>query len=87
MLSAVILTSANYVSQSISGVKEISKDSLLAYAIFGLTFGGTLPHFFYTWVERVVPDDIRFRGFIQFALERLGFAPLFQAGIIFIYLQ
>lgn len=43
-----------------------------------LIFGGSLPHFFYTFIERALDEEMKFRRLIQFALERLIFAPMFQ---------
>lgn len=37
-----------------------------------------MPHFFYTFLEKVLDQDMKFRKFLQFAMERLLFAPLFQ---------
>ena len=45
---------------------------------FSLLFGGTLPHYFYAFMERVLDQDLKFRKLIQFAMERLLFAPIFQ---------
>lgn len=37
-----------------------------------------MPHFFYTFLERIFDEDMKFKRFIQFAMERLLFAPVFQ---------
>lgn len=42
-------------------------------------FGGTLPHFFYQWLERAIPEGLRLRKLFQFFLERFGFTPIYQA--------
>jgi peroxisomal membrane protein 2 len=76
--SCVIATSANFTSQKLSGCKSIDQDSLVAYGLYGLFFGGTLPHYFYTMIERVIPQDIKFRKLIQFLLERFTFTPFSQ---------
>lgn len=37
-----------------------------------------MPHFFYTFVEKVLHQDLKFRKVLMFAMERLLFAPIFQ---------
>lgn len=37
-----------------------------------------MPHYFYAFVEKVLDQDLKFRKFLQFAMERLMFAPIFQ---------
>lgn len=37
-----------------------------------------MPHFFYTFLERIFDEDMKFKRFLQFAMERLLFAPVFQ---------
>lgn len=76
--SCVLATSANYASQKIAGNEEIDQDSLLAYGLFGLLFGGAVPHYFYAIVERFLKRNVRFRQFIFFLIERSIYAPFFQ---------
>ncbi|XP_055708366.1 peroxisomal membrane protein 2 [Phlebotomus papatasi] len=78
LTSCVIATTGNIVSQKISGSGKINPQSACAYGLFGLIFGGTLPHYFYVFVDRIVSDELRFRKFYQFVLERLTFTPFFQ---------
>jgi len=76
--SSFLAASANYTAQRIGGQKKINKDSLFAYGLFGLIFGGSVPHYFYQTVERLFSEDLRFRKLYQFLSERLVFAPLYQ---------
>jgi len=76
--SCVLATTANVTSQRISGAKKLNQHSVFAYGLFGLIFGGTVPHYFYQIVERLFSHDVRFRKFFVFLSERLAFAPLYQ---------
>lgn len=44
-----------------------------------LIFGGTLPHYFYQHVERLVAGAGGAKRFYLFLIERLAYAPLYQA--------
>lgn len=37
-----------------------------------------MPHYFYGFLESVLDQDLKFRKLLQFAMERLMFAPIFQ---------
>lgn len=37
-----------------------------------------MPHYFYGFLESFLDQDLKFRKFLQFAMERLMFAPIFQ---------
>ncbi|KAL7732055.1 hypothetical protein ACLKA6_015817 [Drosophila palustris] len=76
--AAFLATTANVTSQRISGAKKLNQHSVFAYGLFGLIFGGTVPHYFYQIVERLFSHDLRFRKFFLFLSERLAFAPLYQ---------
>lgn len=76
--SSVLAASANFTAQRMAGQKKINKNSLLAYALFGFIFGGTVPHYFYKTIERLFSKDMKFRRFFQFLSERLIFAPFYQ---------
>uniref|UniRef100_U5ENI4 Putative conserved plasma membrane protein n=1 Tax=Corethrella appendiculata TaxID=1370023 RepID=U5ENI4_9DIPT len=78
LTSCVIATTANYTSQKIAGVKKLNTDSILAYGLFGLIFGGNLPHFFYQWLERIT-QNVRNKQLIQFLAERFMFTPVMAA--------
>ncbi|TMW52822.1 hypothetical protein DOY81_002089 [Sarcophaga bullata] len=76
--ASALAASANYTSQRISGQKHINQKSVVAYALFGLIFGGSVPHYFYQTIERLFHQDVKFRKFFQFISERLIYAPLYQ---------
>ncbi|CAK9812478.1 Peroxisomal membrane protein 2 [Anthophora quadrimaculata] len=72
--SCIIATLGNFLSQKISGVKRINEDSLLAFALFGLFFGGPLPHYFYTCIQPFVRNPL-----ILLLVERCLYTPCYQA--------
>ncbi|XP_017487288.1 PREDICTED: peroxisomal membrane protein 2 [Rhagoletis zephyria] len=76
--SSVLAASANYTAQRIAGHKKINQESVIAYGLFGLIFGGSVPHYFYQTVERLFRHDLKFRRLFQFLSERLVFAPFYQ---------
>ncbi|KAH8395276.1 hypothetical protein KR222_005218, partial [Zaprionus bogoriensis] len=76
--ACLLATSANVTSQRIAGAKQLNQQSVFAYGLFGLIFGGTIPHYFYQTVERLFSHDLRFRKFFLFLAERLTFAPVYQ---------
>jgi len=77
--SCVLATSANYASQKIGGGKKLNKDTLVAYGMFGLIFGGSFPHFFYKFVEEFLQNAGKAKQMYLFLIERFAFAPLYQA--------
>lgn len=52
--------------------------SVVAYGAFGLVFGGTVPHYFYGYIEKLT-KDMKKRKLIQFFMQRLLFTPFFTA--------
>nr|NP_001303378.1 uncharacterized protein Dmel_CG7970, isoform C [Drosophila melanogaster]ALI30450.1 uncharacterized protein Dmel_CG7970, isoform C [Drosophila melanogaster] len=81
--ACVLATSANVTSQRLAGAKTLNQQSVFAYGLFGLIFGGSVPHYFYTTVERLFSQDVRFRRFFLFLSERLVYAPIYQALSLF----
>ncbi|XP_050304468.1 peroxisomal membrane protein 2 isoform X2 [Anthonomus grandis grandis] len=79
----VVALAGNYASQRISGVKLIDIHSLAAYGVYGLLFGGTIPHFFYSFLEYAVPDGASFPVARKLILERLVYSPLYQAFALY----
>ncbi|XP_067011073.1 peroxisomal membrane protein 2 [Anabrus simplex] len=77
--SCVIALSGNVVSQYMSGAKVLNQDSLIAFGLFGLIFGGTVPHFFYQLLDRVLTEETSNLYMKQLLIERLIYTPLFQA--------
>lgn len=51
--------------------------------MFRLLFGGTIPHYFYKILERLVPEEASFAVIKKILLERLIFTPLFQAFVLY----
>ncbi|KAJ8932763.1 hypothetical protein NQ314_014465 [Rhamnusium bicolor] len=80
----IIATAGNYTSQKLAGNKLLNYHSLLAYGIFGLLFGGTIPHYFYTFLECAVPEEASFVIAKKLVLERLIYSPLYQAFTLYI---
>ncbi|XP_043258456.1 peroxisomal membrane protein 2 [Colletes gigas] len=72
--SCILATLSNYISQKISGAKHMNHDSLLAYALFGLFFGGPVPHYFYTFIHPFVKSPFKL-----LLIERCIYLPCFQA--------
>uniref|UniRef100_A0A1A9X0I6 Peroxisomal membrane protein 2 n=1 Tax=Glossina brevipalpis TaxID=37001 RepID=A0A1A9X0I6_9MUSC len=79
IMSSVLAASASYTSQRIAGQKTINQQHVGAYALFGLLFGGSVPHYFYQTIERLFRQDFKFRRFFQVISERLVYAPIYQA--------
>ncbi|XP_076232323.1 peroxisomal membrane protein 2 [Calliopsis andreniformis] len=77
--SCIIATLGNFLSQKISGAKNINKDSLLAFALFGLFFGGTVPHYFYMNIQPLVKNPLLF-----LLIERCLYTPCFQALALYV---
>ncbi|EDV95901.1 peroxisomal membrane protein 2 [Drosophila grimshawi] len=73
-----LATSANVTSQRMAGAKKLNQHSVFAYALFGLLFGGSVPHYFYQTVERLISHKLKFRKFLIFLAERLVHAPIYQ---------
>ncbi|XP_020291249.1 PXMP2/4 family protein 3 [Pseudomyrmex gracilis] len=72
--SCVIAALGNIVAQKLSGARRLNEDSVLAFALFGLFFGGPVPHYFYQYVHLLVKHPL---GILL--IERLIYTPCFQA--------
>ena len=79
VFSCVIATSASFVSQKISNIPKINSDSLLSYGLFGLIFGGPLPHYFYGWMEHLTMEMERGDVILKFLGERVILQPIMVA--------
>ncbi|RZF35493.1 hypothetical protein LSTR_LSTR010184 [Laodelphax striatellus] len=77
--SCTITLLGNYVSQKIQKSRSFDQDVFIAFGLYGLIFGGTIPHFFFNFLEKSVPGDSRIGALKQFLIERLIYAPLYQA--------
>ncbi|KAG5896914.1 hypothetical protein JTB14_028142 [Gonioctena quinquepunctata] len=79
-----IATAGNYASQRLAGAKMLNYQSLLAYGVYGLFLGGTIPHYFYGFLERAVSEDASFALAKKLFLERLIYSPLYQAFTLYV---
>ncbi|XP_057320501.1 peroxisomal membrane protein 2 [Microplitis mediator] len=71
--SCLIATFGNYIAQKTRGVKEIDHDVLSAYGLFGLLFGGPVPHYFYKIIYKYFKHPLAI-----LLIERLLYTPCFQ---------
>ncbi|XP_029680796.1 peroxisomal membrane protein 2 [Formica exsecta] len=71
--SCIIAALGNIVSQKLSG-RQLNEDSVLTFALFGLFFGGPVPHYFYTFVPLLVKHPL---GILL--IERLLYTPCYLA--------
>uniref|UniRef100_A0A1B6JPE0 Peroxisomal membrane protein 2 n=1 Tax=Homalodisca liturata TaxID=320908 RepID=A0A1B6JPE0_9HEMI len=78
LTSCAVATLANLTSQYLTGVRKIDQDSLVAFGLFGLLFGGSIPHYFYLLLDHVVPHSSSRHLLKQLLIERLIFTPLYQ---------
>lgn len=79
LTAAVLSVAANFISQRLdSSQQEIDSNALVAYGLVGLLFGGTVPHYFYGFIEKLT-QDWRKRKYWQFFLQRLLFTPGYTA--------
>ncbi|XP_066245187.1 peroxisomal membrane protein 2 [Euwallacea similis] len=79
----LVALAGNYVSQRIADGKIINFHNLAAYGAFGLLFGGSIPHYFYTFLEWAVPEEASFAVAKRLILERLVYSPLYQAFALY----
>lgn len=73
----MIATAGALTAQTITG-QPFNPNSIFAYTAFGAFVAGPSAHFFYQFINRIVPD-VKFRRFLEFLLERFMFAPVFVA--------
>ncbi|KAG7188161.1 hypothetical protein KM043_013379 [Ampulex compressa] len=76
--SCLVATLGNFVSQKLSRRKYINEDSLVAFALFGLLFGGTIPHYFYTYIHHITRSPLN-----VLLIERCLYTPCLQAFALF----
>nr|CAH7738295.1 unnamed protein product [Callosobruchus chinensis] len=81
---AIIATTGNLASQKLSGAKALDYQSILAYGIYGLAVGGTIPHYFYSFLDWAVPEDAAFGIAKKLLLERLVYSPLYQGFTLYV---
>lgn len=76
--SCVIALLGNYTAQRLSGAGTLNYDTLRAFGIFGLLFGGTIPHYFYDLLARIISSEGSYAPFQQLIIERLIYMPLYS---------
>uniref|UniRef100_A0A6M2DDT3 Putative conserved plasma membrane protein n=1 Tax=Xenopsylla cheopis TaxID=163159 RepID=A0A6M2DDT3_XENCH len=77
--SCVIASSGNLASQLVAGNKNVSLESIGAFGLFGLLFGGPVPHYFYKTLEELMPaNGSNGRIITKFLIERLLYTPFYQ---------
>ncbi|CAG9585126.1 unnamed protein product [Danaus chrysippus] len=77
--SCVVGSAGSIASQLVAG-QSLRLDPILAFGLYGLLFGGTIPHYFYEFVERIFPyESTAFPLAQKLMFERLIFAPFMQA--------
>lgn len=77
--SCIVGSAGSLASQLVAGQK-IRLDPVLAFGLYGLIFGGTIPHYFYEFIERAFPHKTSaFPLAKKLLFERLIFAPFMQA--------
>ncbi|KAK2588870.1 hypothetical protein KPH14_001735 [Odynerus spinipes] len=72
--SCILNGLGNYVYQKARGIKYINEDRLIAFGLFGLFFGGPVPHYFHLYIRSLVKHPLA-----VLLTERLIFTPCFQA--------
>ncbi|XP_015174759.1 PREDICTED: peroxisomal membrane protein 2 isoform X2 [Polistes dominula] len=72
--SCIINALGNLIQQKLSGNKFVDEDKLIAFGLFGLLLGGTVPHFFYSYTSFLVKNPLTL-----LLMERLIYTPCFQA--------
>lgn len=75
--ACILATGANYISQKLSS-DQIDSNSLFAYGAFGLVFGGSVPHYFYGFIEKIT-KEMRNKKALQFLMQRILFTPVYTA--------
>lgn len=56
---------------------------VIQFFVFRLFFGGTVPHMFYTLLDKVVTEEAAYSVVKRLFIERLIYTPLFQAFVIY----
>ncbi|XP_053558188.1 peroxisomal membrane protein 2 [Bombina bombina] len=79
ILSALGNLQAQAISKRRKGQKSSSVDLIgpLRYAAYGFLFTGPLSHFFYLYLEQLIPSSLPLSGLRRLLLDRLIFAPAF----------
>lgn len=51
---------------------------MFAYGLFGLVFGGTMPHYFYKYAEQLLANAGKAKLFYLLFLQQCIYTPLYQ---------
>ncbi|XP_048412223.1 peroxisomal membrane protein 2 isoform X1 [Stegostoma tigrinum] len=60
-------------------VKNLTFDGPVRFGVFGLVFTGPLSHYFYHYLDKLIPSNVPYSQIKRLLLDRLMFAPLFLA--------
>ncbi|RDD41006.1 Peroxisomal membrane protein 2 [Trichoplax sp. H2] len=77
--SAILAGLGDFISQKLAqgGQGTIVWRNVGAYAFFNLIVTGPLSHFYYQWLEKLVPSKVPFAPAVRVLVDRLIFAPPF----------
>ncbi|EEB20094.1 ABC transporter, putative [Pediculus humanus corporis] len=84
MTSCFLAGLANYMSQKIIHGKLANEDTFLAFLIFGLLFGGSIPHYFYKVISNHLLINSKNPLLQLFLIERIFFMPAFSFFSLYI---
>ncbi|XP_053324524.1 peroxisomal membrane protein 2 [Spea bombifrons] len=91
LTSAILSALGNLLSQNIEKRKRGQKSSRnvdlagpLRFGVYGFLFTGPLSHYFYLFLEQLVPSSVPLAGFRRLLLERLIVAPAFLLLFFFV---
>lgn len=76
--SSILNALANYLSQRITYGKLMNYDDFVAFAMFGLLFGGSIPHYFYKILSSFLTENSRHPLLQLLIIERFVFMPAFS---------
>lgn len=83
--SAVIAASADLVAQRIVDAEAgLVWRTTIAFAAIGGCYTGPLTHYFYRWLETVVPSNIPYAKVYRVLLDRFVFAPPYLLGVYYL---
>uniref|UniRef100_UPI00398E92D4 peroxisomal membrane protein 2 n=1 Tax=Pristiophorus japonicus TaxID=55135 RepID=UPI00398E92D4 len=60
-------------------VKSLSFGGPVRFGVFGLVFTGPLSHYFYHYLDKLIPSNVPYSQIKRLLLDRLIFAPAFLA--------
>ncbi|XP_051888221.1 peroxisomal membrane protein 2 [Pristis pectinata] len=66
-------------SKGLSITKNLSFGGPIRFGVFGLVFTGPLSHYFYLYLDKLIPSNVPYSQVKRLLLDRLMFAPAFLA--------